>query len=358
MTTGCRSRRVPRLRAALAGLLAVLAGCQTVKVPNDLLDRPVPPAMSPPRELRKVSLPTYRIEPPDVISIDMPRLVPLPPYRAEVYDVLMIHVSNALSDQPIEGYYMVEAEGVVNLGAAYGSVRVVGMTLEESKKAIEAALGRVVREPEVAVQLARVYGAQQVSGQYLIGPDGTINLRQYGVVHVAGLTVTEARLVLQKHLAQYVDSPQLSVDVIAFNSKTYYVITQGADMGDNLRRFPITGNETVLDAVCQINGLSQLSSTKIWIARPVPGNAGCSQIMPVDWEAITQQGLTATNYQVLPGDRVFIGQDQMVTLNNVVNKMIAPFERVLGFTSLGSSTARSLQTMGRDYNHPQTNPTF
>ena len=138
MTTGCRSRRVPRLRAALAGLLAVLAGCQTVKVPNDLLDRPVPPAMSPPRELRKVSLPTYRIEPPDVISIDMPRLVPLPPYRAEVYDVLMIHVSNALSDQPIEGYYMVEAEGVVNLGPAYGSVRVVGMTLEESKKAIEA----------------------------------------------------------------------------------------------------------------------------------------------------------------------------------------------------------------------------
>ena len=153
-------------------------------------------------ELRKVSLPTYRIEPPDVISIDMPRLVPLPPYRAEVYDVLMIHVSNALSDQPIEGYFMVEAEGVVNLGPAYGSVRVVGMTLEESKKAIEASLGRVVREPEVAVQLARVYGAQQVSGQYLVGPDGTINLRQYGVVHVAGLTVTETRLALQRHLAQ------------------------------------------------------------------------------------------------------------------------------------------------------------
>ena len=53
---------------------------------------------------------------------------------------------------------MVEAEGVVNLGPAYGSVRVVGMTLEESKKAIEAKLGRMVREPEVSVQLARVSG--------------------------------------------------------------------------------------------------------------------------------------------------------------------------------------------------------
>ena len=103
-------------------------------------------------------------------------------------------------DQPIDNYYRVEAEGVVNLGPAYGSVRVVGMTLEEAKKAIEAKLGQIVREPEVSVQLAQVYGAQPVTGQYLVGPDGTINLRQYGVVHVAGLTVTEARLVLQKHL--------------------------------------------------------------------------------------------------------------------------------------------------------------
>ena len=44
------------------------------------------------------------------------------------------------------------------------------------------------------MQLARVSGAQPVTGQYLVGPDGTINLRQYGVVHVAGKTVTEARL--------------------------------------------------------------------------------------------------------------------------------------------------------------------
>ena len=181
------------------------------------------------------------------------------------------------ADQPIDGYYMVEAEGVVNLGPAYGSVRVVGMTLEEARRPSRPSSARCVREPEVSVQLARVYGAQQVTGQYLVGPDGTINLRQYGVVHVAGLTVTEARLALQKHLAQFLDSPQLSVEVVAYNSKVYYVITQGAGMGDNLRRFPITGNETVLDAISQINGLSQLSSTKIWIARPAPGNSAASR---------------------------------------------------------------------------------
>ena len=358
MTNSRRLLCCVRAWAAAALATAALAGCQSLEVRNDLLDRPVPDAMVPPKELRKVSLPSYRIEPPDIIAIDMPKMVPLPPYRAEIYDVLEIRVSNALMDQPIENYYMVEAEGVINLGPAYGTVRVVGMTLDEVKKALEQKLGQILREPEVSVKLARVSGSQPLTAQYLVGPDGTINLRQYGLVHVAGLTVTEARLAIQKHLSHYLDSPELSVDVVAYNSKVYYIITQGAGIGDNVRRFPVTGNETVLDAISQINGLSQLSSTHIWIARPAPGGFGCQQVMPIDWAAITQGASTATNYQVLPGDRLFIAQDEMVTLNNMVNRMVAPFERFMGFLGLDASTVRNLQTMGRDYNHNNTNSTI
>jgi polysaccharide export outer membrane protein len=163
--------------------------------------------------------------------------------------------------------------------------------------------------------------------------------------------VTEARLAMQKHLAEFLDSPELSVDVQAYNSKVYYVITAGAGLGDNVRRFPVTGNETALDAISQVNGLSQLSSMNIWIARPAPGGFGCEQILPIDWVAITRGAATGTNYQVLPGDRIYIQDDQMVLLANVVNKVIAPFERVMGFVGLSTSTARSAQTLGRDYNH-------
>ena len=200
MSNSCRLLRCVRAWTAVALATAALAGCQTLDVRNDALDRPIPDAMVPPRELRKVSLPSYRIEPPDIIAIDMLKMVPLPPYRAEVYDVLEIRVSNALMDQPIDNFFMVEAEGVVNLGPAYGTVRVVGMTLDEAKKAIEEKLGRMLRAPEVSVKLARVASSQPLTAQYLVGPDGTINLRQYGVLHVAGLTVTEAKLFIQKHL--------------------------------------------------------------------------------------------------------------------------------------------------------------
>ena len=192
-----------------------------------------------------------------------------------------------------------------------------------------------LRDPAVSVQLARVSGAQPVTGQYLVGPDGTINLRQYGVVHIAGKTVTEARIAIQNHLKQYLDSPELSVDVVAYNSKVYYIITQGAGLGDNVRRLPITGNETVLDAISQVNGLSQVSSKKIWIARPAPHNFGCQQILPIEWDAITQGAQTATNYQLLPGDRLYVAEDELITFTNVMAKVTAPIERLAGIVVAG-----------------------
>ena len=105
---------------------------------------------------------------------------------------------------------------------------------------------------------------------------------------------------------------EVTVDVIAYNSKVFYVITQGAGLGDNVRRVPITGNETVLDALSVINGLSQVSSTQVCIARPAPSGFGYEQILPVDYEAIVKGGSAATNYQIMPGDRVFIAEDPVI----------------------------------------------
>jgi polysaccharide export outer membrane protein len=333
--------------------MLALAGCQTINPYDPKLEPPMPEALQPPREMNKVSLPAYRIEPPDVIQIEMLKLIPLPPYRAEVFDVLQIR-ANALPDQPIDGYFMVEAEGLINLGPVYGSVRVAGMTLDETRAALNKWLRQWLRDPAVSVQLARVSGAQPVTGQYLVGPDGTVNLRQYGVVHIAGKTVTEARITIQNHLKQFLDSPELSIDVVAYNSKVFYIITQGAGIGDNVRRLPITGNETVLDAISQVNGLSQVSSKKIWIARPAPHNFGCQQVLPIDWDAITQGAQTATNYQLMPGDRLYVAEDELITFTNVMGKVTGPIERLAGILGLGNSTIRGFQTMGRNYNRTRS----
>jgi len=184
------------------------------------------------KEPPKVALPAYRIEPPDVIQIEMPTVSPLPSYRSTV---------------------------------------------------------------------------QPVSGQYLVGPDGTINLRKYGVVVISGKTIADARIAIQNHLKQYLDSPELSVKVVAYNSKVYYIITQDGSSSDKVRRFPATGEERVSDAISYIGGLSLASGKKIWISRPVPHRSGDQQILSVEWDAVTQRVKSATNYQLLPGDRVYVG---------------------------------------------------
>jgi polysaccharide export outer membrane protein len=314
------------------------------------LQRPAPPELEPPRELSMISQSAYRVEPPDLLVIEMLKMVPLPPYRIETYDVLQIRAVGTLLDQPLDGFFLVEGEGIVTLGPAYGRVRVAGMTVEQAADVIRHKLEEVLQKPEVSVQLARTAGTAPLTGEFLVGPDGTVNLRQYGVLHVAGKTVTEIRLDLQKHLAQYFDTPEVSVDVRQFNSKVFYVITEGAGMGDNVRRVPSTGNDTVLDALSAINGLSQVSSARVWIARPAPGGFGCEQILPVDYEAIAKGGSTATNYQIMPGDRVFIAEDNLVAFNSYVSKLTAPVERLLGIASLSTSFARSAQTLGRNYN--------
>ncbi len=306
----------------------------------------VPVQAAAPRELTKVILPAYRIEPPDVLQIDAVRVIPKFPYQLRMLDSLVIQVSGTLPDAPIGGAFVIEPGGTINLGNPYGTVRVVGMTVDEAKTAIETQLKQTLREPIVNVSLGDIAGKQQISGQHLVAQDGTVTLGTYGNVVVVGQTVPEAKASIERHLSSSLQDPEVSVEVFAYNSKNYYVITQGAGLGDGVTRFPITGNETVLDAISQINGLTSISSTKIWIARPGQTPDGHDQILPVDWIALSQRGDTITNYQVLPGDRVYVAEDKLVTTDNFLAKLISPIERVFGITLLGSSTVFNLKNGG------------
>ncbi len=173
------------------------------------------------------------------------------------------------------------------------------------------------------------------------------------MVRVAGKTVTEARLAVERQLAQYFESPRVGVEIRTFNSNKYYVITAGAGIGDSIQWFPITGTETVLDAIARIEGPSHVSSKTMWVARATPSDKGDENILPVDFVAITY-GLTDTNYQLMPGDRLYIVDDKLVAANNYLDKLAQPIERLLNMSSLGTDTVRNAQTMGRAFNQNRT----
>jgi len=344
-------------KPVILGLLAltVLAplGCQTMTVrpqSPDVTGTPssgsgVPPQHpGVPTEKDMSSLPDYVIEPPDVLLIEAVTLVPKPPYHIEALDLIQVQVVGTLVDQPISGQFFVDPSGMVDLGPAYGKVHVSKLTFDEANEAVLKHLRRILREPEVSVTLAQSSGQQQISGEHLVGPDGTVNLGTYGAVYVAGFTLEQAKTAIESHLSKTLEDPKISVDYFTLNSKFYYVITEGAGVGDNVTRVPITGKETVLDAIAQVNGLSRLASKKIWIARPSRGSAGCDTVLPVSYAEITKGAATATNYQVLPGDRVFIAESKLIALDNTIAKITAPLERIFGISLLG---AQNVQTLNR-----------
>jgi polysaccharide export outer membrane protein len=327
-----------------------------------------------PRELDKGLLPAYVVEPPDILLIQAVSTLRTADSPLHPGDRLQIRLKNGLpinvetdpeanplqfnAELEIElgfkllaGTYLVGGDGAVNLGPAYGRVHVAGRTVVEAEAVIMEHLKRELQllAPELQVTLEDVELPQPVGGEHLVRPDGRVSLGIYGDVFVAGMTLPEVEQAVRKQMiAAGVESPRVAVDVVAYNSKLIYVITDGGGFGEQVVRLPYTGNDTVLDAIAQIQGLSQVSSKRIWVARPVPANTGAAQILEVEWEDIAALGQTATNYQLLPGDRIYIKADKWIATDNLVSKIIAPAERILGFTSLGAGTVRTLNQMNQN----------
>lgn len=264
----------------------------------------VPPSGSVPRELEKIALPPYVIEAPDQLLI------------------------NAIT-----------------------------VTEEEDTES-----PMLPDKPKPKKMVTRPLPVQEVSGLFTVHPDGTVYLGVYGQVPVCGLTKEQAAQAIRSHIAkqQILTLPGTSIkpeaiyvilDVVQYNSKKYYVITDGGGAGEQVYPFPIVGGETVLDALSYTNGLPPVSSKHdIWIARRTPHNGQPEQVLPVDWVGLTQLGLTNTNYQVLPGDRIYVRALPLVTLDTRLARLFSPIERVFGVTLLGTSTYNQVVGRGIGFN--------
>jgi polysaccharide export outer membrane protein len=204
----------------------------------------------------------------------------------------------------------------------------------------------VIEPPDILlIESTQKIPDQPIRGQHLVRPDGTVSLGIYGSAYVAGMTLEQARESIGRTLATRIkdfDLRNLNVDILAYNSKFYYVITDGAGYGEQVIRMPITGSETVLDGISQIYGLPAVASKKrIWVARR-SGDGTTDQVLPVDWCGISQRGSEATNYQIMPGDRIYVDAKKWVRFDTGLARFLSPVERVLGITLLGSETVNSI----------------
>ncbi len=216
----------------------------------------------------------------------------------------------------------------------------------------------VIEPPDVlSVQLLRDAKRvpQPIDGQFLVRPDGSITIGVYGTVHVAGLTIDDAKKAIADKLSLKLKAytvendegkkvpisveDEIVVDVLEYASKYCYVIADGGGSGAQVVRIPINGSDTVLDTLGKIGGLPpQAALKKIWLARPAT-----HQLLPIDWKGISQRAEVATNYQVFHGDRIFVQSDPRIRFQSNVLKTIAPFETITGGVLLGASAKNALK---------------
>lgn len=347
-------RLIGLILAVATGCLAGSGCCVSPEVRQTALDVACTDI---PTEMQKISIPPYRVEPPDILSIEAVNNIRPASDMLRAGDELVIRASNTLPIDPmgdpvqndfksINGAYRVQTDGTVDLGPEYGSVVVEGITLKDARTAIDKHLRDEagLNDPKVAVSLPNVNGKQLISGEHLIRPDGTISLGVYGNVYVNGMTLDEVKVSVEEHLSHHIHQPEIQVDVLAYNSKVVYIISDGAGSGESVVRVPFTGNETVLDVMSQVDGLSEVAAkNNIWVARPGPHGSEVAQKMFVDWRAITQDAVTTTNYQLLPGDRIYVKADTLIAADSFIAKITTPVSRLFGFTLLGNGAVRSIQ---------------
>jgi protein involved in polysaccharide export with SLBB domain len=143
----------------------------------------------------------------------------------------------------------------------------------------------------------------RLPGDQTVLPDGTISLGPYGRPVVAGKSIEDieaiiGELVKQKNGA----SVAISVRLVSRQSMVFYVLGEVNSPG----AFPLSGRETVLDGILAAGGLTERASREdIILSRPTRPNE-CRVVLPVCYREIVMLGDTTTNYQLAPGDRIFV----------------------------------------------------
>ena len=190
--------------------------------------------------------------------------VSLPPHRVEAGDVLVIEPNDFNSPVRLPGDQTVQQDGTIELGQ-YGRLQVMGRSAEEIQAQVSTMIAGIETSKFEATVAQASYHPSQTK------PQPTVD---YGVA---------VRLVNQ-------------------DSALFYVMGEVNSPGS----YPLVGHETVLDAIIAAGGLSDSANDhKIIVTRPqLPGRPRV--ILPACYQQILQMGDVSTNYQLMPGDRIYV----------------------------------------------------
>jgi len=133
-----------------------------------------------------------------------------------------------------------------------------------------------------------------------VRPDGKISLPLINDVQAAGLTPMQLAMSISEKLKKFIADPQVTVIVMAINSRRYYIVGEMTRTG----AFPLLPHTTVLQALASAGGFTQFANLKgIYALRIVDGK---SVKFPFNYKDVIKGAHTEQNIELKPGDTIVV----------------------------------------------------
>ena len=141
-----------------------------------------------------------------------------------------------------------------------------------------------------------VWREEQLSGQFVVRPDGKITLRLVGDLKVEGMTLDQVKDDVTKAYGEKLNRPEVSVSLLRVGSKKYYLVGEVSKTG----MFPLIVPITILEALNAAGGLREFANKKkIVILRG-------SQRIKFNYDEVMKGKKLEQNILIENGDQVFV----------------------------------------------------
>ncbi len=149
-----------------------------------------------------------------------------------------------------------------------------------------------------------VYQDPDMSRKARVNADGTISLPLVGAVKIGGMTLVEAQAAVEKRLATYVVSPQVSLFIEEYGNKTVFVMGEVQKPGSY--PIPTESRMTLLEAISTAGGFTPIAAQDR--TRVLRNVNGVSVTFNINVREITQDGQKEKDMVLEPNDMVFVPQ--------------------------------------------------
>jgi polysaccharide export outer membrane protein len=179
-------------------------------------------------------------------------------------------------------------------------------------------------EPEILRELA-------------VRPDGRISFDLIGDIEVEGKSVVQVQEEITRRISEYIVSPTVVVTLAESNSRRFHVFGEVMRPGS----YPLIGRVTALDALGTAGGptrFAALSSGRLIRPRQEEG-----QVYAVNFDSISLRGQADSNYELQPGDVVYVPPNASASLGYALQIIFYPLQQILG---LGGTAVRTIYVPG------------